>query len=87
MNWLPHIFRREKFNGDLAEEMRLHLEERMEQLMSDGMGRNEAEQTARRAFGNSTLIEQHSREVWQMPWVESLGTDLKLVFRRLGKSP
>jgi predicted permease len=87
MNWLPHIFRREKFNGDLAEEMRLHLEERMEQLMSDGMGRNEAEQTARRAFGNSTLIEQHSREVWQMPWVESLGTDLKLVFRRSGKSP
>ena len=87
MNWLFHIFRRRKFYGDLAEEMRLHLEERTEQLMSEGMSRKEAEQAARRAFGNSTLLEERSREVWQMPWLESLGTDLKLVFRRLGKSP
>jgi predicted permease len=87
MNWLSHIFRRREFYGDLAEEMRLHLEERTEQLMSEGMSRKEAEQTARRAFGNATLLEERSREVWQMPWVESLGTDLKLVFRRLRKSP
>ena len=87
MNWLSHIFRRKELYGDLAEEMRLHLEERTEQLMREGMSRKEAEQTARRAFGNSTLLEERSRQVWQMPWVESLGTDLKLVFRRLGKSP
>jgi predicted permease len=87
MNWLSHIFRRKELYGDLAEEMRLHLEERTEQLMSEGMSRKEAEQSARRAFGNSTLLEERSREVWQMPWVESLGSDLKLVFRRLGKSP
>ncbi len=87
MNWLPDIFRRRKIYGDLAEEMRLHLEERTEQLMSEGMSRKEAEQTARRAFGNSTLLEERSRQVWQMPWVESLGSDLKLVFRRLRKSP
>ena len=87
MNWLPDIFRRRKIYGDLAEEMRLHLEERTEQLMKEGMSRKEAEQTARRAFGNSTLLEERSREVWQMPWVESLGSDLKLVFRRLRKSP
>lgn len=67
MNWLSHVFRRKELYGDLAEEMRLHLEERAEQLMSEGMGRKEAEQTARRAFGNSTLLEERSREVWQMP--------------------
>ena len=87
MNWLSHIFRRKELYGDLAEEMRLHLEERTEQLMSEGMSRKEAEQAARRAFGNSTLLQERSREVWQMPFVESLGSDLKLVFRRLGKSP
>jgi predicted permease len=87
MNWLSHIFRHREFYGDLAEEMRLHLEERTEQLMSEGMGRKEADQAARRAFGNSTLLEERSREVWQMHWVESLGADLKLVFRRLRKSP
>ena len=87
MNWLSHIFRHREFYGDLAEEMRLHLDERTEQLMREGMSRKEAEQAARRAFGNSTLLEERSREVWQIPWVESLGTDLNLVFRRLRKSP
>jgi predicted permease len=87
MNWLPDIFRRRKIYGDLAEEMRLHLEERTEQLMSEGMSRQEAQEAARRAFGNPTLLEERSREVWQLPFVESLGRDLKLVFRRLRKSP
>ena len=87
MNWLPGIFRRKTLYGDLAEEMRLHLEEKTEQFMAEGMSRREAEQAARRAFGNATVLEERSREVWQLPWVESLGTDLKLVLRRLGKSP
>src|SRR3984957_12093352 len=87
MNWLPDIFRRRKIYGDLAEEMRIHLEERTEQLISEGMSRKEAQQAARRAFGNPTVIEERSREVWQLPLVESLGRDLKLVFRRLRKSP
>ncbi len=54
MNWLPSIFRRRTLYNDLAEEMRLHLEERTEQLMREGMSRKEAEQAARRAFGNMT---------------------------------
>ena len=54
MNWLPGIFRRNTLYGDLAEEMRLHLEERTEQFMGEGMSRKEAEQAARRAFGNAT---------------------------------
>jgi hypothetical protein len=87
MNWLPGIFRRNKLYGDLGDEMRLHLEERTEQFMSEGMSRMEAEQAARRAFGNATVLEERSREVWQWALVESLGTDLKLVFRRLRKSP
>jgi hypothetical protein len=87
MSWLPGIFRRNKLYGDLAEEMRLHLEERTEQFMGEGMSRTEAEQAARRAFGNAPLLEERSREVWQLPLVESLGGDLKLVFRRLRKSP
>ena len=33
------------------------------------------------------MLEERSREVWQLPWLESLGTDLKLVLRRLRKSP
>jgi predicted permease len=87
MNWLPNLFRRKALYGDLAEEMRLHLEEKTERFMAEGMSRRDAEQAARRAFGNATVLEERSREVWQLPWLESLGADLKLVLRRLGKSP
>jgi predicted permease len=87
MNWLPGIFRRNKLDGDLAEEMRLHLQERTEQLMGEGLSRAEAERTARVAFGNATVVQERSREVWQWSLMESLATDLKMVFRRLRKSP
>jgi hypothetical protein len=75
MNWLPNLFRRKTLYSDLAEEMRLHLEEKTEQFMSEGISRRDAEQAARRAFGNATVLEERSREVWQLPWLESLGTD------------
>ena len=37
MNWVPNIFRRRKLYDDLSEEIRLHIEERAEQLMREGM--------------------------------------------------
>ena len=39
MNWIPSIFRRRRLFDELSEEMRLHLEERVEQLMREGMSR------------------------------------------------
>ncbi len=51
------------------------------------MTREEAERTARREFGNVTLIEQRSREVWQWPTVESLWADTKYALRRLRRAP
>lgn len=87
MGWLSGIFGRRKIYGDLAEEMRLHLEERTEELMRQGLGRKEAGQAARRAFGNSTLLEERSREVWQLPTLESIWADLRFALRQLKKSP
>ena len=34
MNWIPNFFRRDKIHEDLLEEMRLHVEERIEQLQA-----------------------------------------------------
>ena len=87
MNWIPEIFRRGELYDDLCEEMRLHIEERSEQLMGEGMSRAEAEQAARRAFGNRTLLEERSREVWQWPTLESIWADVRFALRQLRKSP
>jgi predicted permease len=55
--------------------------------MGEGMSRKEAEQQARRAFGNRMLLEERSREVWQWPTMESIIGDIRLALRQLRKSP
>jgi putative ABC transport system permease protein len=87
MSWISRIFRRRTLYNDLAEEMRLHLEERTEQLMRDGISRKEAEQAARRAFGNPTAMEERSREVWQWSTLESIWADVRYALRQLKNSP
>ncbi|MGC2162278.1 MAG: ABC transporter permease [Silvibacterium sp.] len=87
MNWLHRIFRRRNLYNDLSEELRQHLEERTEQFIREGMSPNEAAQAARRAFGNATLLEERSREVWQWPRLESIWTDVRFAIRQLRKSP
>ncbi len=87
MKWIPNIFRRGKIYGDLSEEIRLHIDERAEQLMREGMSPAEAQRTARMAFGNPTVQEERSREVWQWPTLESIVADVRLALRQLRRSP
>jgi predicted permease len=87
MDWIPQIFRRRQIYNELSEEIRLHIEERTEQLMREGMSAEEAERTARRAFGNRTLLEERSREVWQWPTLESIGADVRFALRQFRRSP
>ncbi|MFT4112538.1 ABC transporter permease [Silvibacterium sp.] len=88
MNIWGRIFGRKRMERELAEEMRLHVEERAEQLMrSEGLSREEAELRARRAFGNAALTAERSREHWQWPRTEQLLADVKYALRQLAKSP
>src|SRR5258707_10639727 len=87
MNWIPDIFRRRKLYDDLSEEIRLHIEERAEQLMGEGISPKEAQRQARLAFGNKTVLEERSREVWQWPTLESIWADVRLALRQLRRSP
>jgi predicted permease len=87
MGLLRHFFSRRQRFDELSESIREHIDEKVADLMDRGMTREQAEQAARREFGNVTLIEQRSREVWQWPTLESLLADTKYAFRRLSKSP
>jgi len=81
------LFRRRKRFDDLTEEIRLHIEERAEQLMREGMRPTEAREAAHRAFGNPALLEESSREVWQWPALESVVADVRLALRQMRRSP
>ena len=87
MNWLKQLTSRRKLQSELSEEIREHLEEKIEELVAAGNSRKQAAATARREFGNITLIEEASRAVWQWPSVESLFADIRYAARILRKSP
>ena len=87
MSWLKQLFTRHRRYDDLSVSIQEHLDERIDELVEEGMPRQQAEQTARRQFGNVTLLQQRSREAWQWPRLESFLADLKFTARRLRKSP
>src|SRR5713101_8400272 len=87
MSWLKQLFSRRRLYNDLSEEIRAHLEEKIEELVASGMPRKQATAAARREFGNLTLTEENSRAVWRRPSIENLVSDVRFGARMLRKSP
>jgi predicted permease len=88
MSWFERIFRRRHLDDELVEELQEHIEERTEQIMRlENLSRSEAREAALRAFGNPTLVKTRSHEAWEWARLEALLADLKLVARRLSRSP
>src|SRR5262245_19031287 len=87
MGWLKQLLSRRRRYDELAESIREHLEEKIDDLMEEGLSREEATRRARREFGNATLIEERSREVWQWPRLETFFQDLRFGARMFLKKP
>ena len=73
--------------GDLNVSIREHLQEKIEELMEEGMSREDATSAARREFGNVALIEEQSREVWQQTFFQHFLADLKFAWRQAVRLP
>jgi len=86
MKWLKQLFSRRRLYNDLSDEMQEHLEEKIEELVASGISRRQATAAARRAFGNVTLIERDSREVWRWPSIESFLAVVRYALRTLRKT-
>lgn len=80
-------FFRDRRYEDITISIQEHIDERIDELLEEGVPRDEAERTARRDFGNVTLLQERSREVWQWRGLESLLMDMKHVCRRLVRAP
>ena len=87
MMWLKRLFSRRRIYGELSEEIREHLEEKIEELVAGGRSRKEAAYAARREFGNVTLTEEDSREVWRWPSIEEFLCDVRQGLRALRHNP
>ena len=82
------LFGRRRFQAELDEEMRLHLELREREHTENGRASAAAaRRAAYRKFGNPTVIREKSYMTWGWGWLESLVQDVRYALRQLGKTP
>src|SRR5215467_15543926 len=87
MSWIQQLFSRRRLYEELSEEIRAHLDEKIEELVARGMPRKEAVASARRDLGNLTLLEEDSRAVWRWPSAEDFFMDIRYGLRTLARNP
>ena len=76
-----------KRDADLDRELRSDLELEEEEQREGGLSAEEARHAALRAFGNPTLIREHTHDVWSWNGLENLLRDLRICVRTLYRSP
>src|SRR5438046_10583114 len=79
-------FQRDRFEADLAEEMRLHVELRTRRLEREGVEPAEARAAARRQFGSPLALRDQSRDTWVWRWLQDALQDLRFSARTFAKS-
>jgi predicted permease len=94
MDWLSELLRRiwmlmrrQQFDADLKEEIRLHVELREQEQIQAGLSPREARQAAARRFGNPTVLKEKSHMAWGWDWLESFGQDIEYGSRAMLRSP
>jgi macrolide transport system ATP-binding/permease protein len=87
--WRRLLFyaRRERFDRELEEEIRFHLEMKAQENVEAGVNSEEARYAAQRQFGNQTFLQEVSREMWRARFIETLMQDLRYGARMLLKNP
>jgi putative ABC transport system permease protein len=87
--WRKLLFhlRRDRFDRELEEEMRFHLEMKAQENAEAGMQPEEARYAAQRQFGNQTLLREVSREMWGFRILETLAQDIRHALRMMVKNP
>jgi predicted permease len=76
-----------KRDADLERELQSDIELEEEEQRERGMPPREARHAALRAFGNPSLIREHTRAVWSWNRLENLLRDLRISVRTLLRSP
>ena len=84
---LRNLFRRESLSAELEEELQFHIAARADELMRDGLAREQAEAQARRQLGHSLLLREESRAAKLFPRIDSILQDAQYGVRQLRKNP
>ena len=78
---------RKKREEALERELQSHLELEAEVQRENQLTPEEAHYAALRAFGNTTLLKEATRETWGFTWLDKLSQDLRYGCRALKNNP
>jgi predicted permease len=81
------LFRRERVEKELDEELQYHLERKIEELTAQGLPPAEARNAAIREMGGLEQRKEECRDARRVRWIEDLFRDVALGLRLLRKNP
>jgi putative ABC transport system permease protein len=89
MSWwsrVANVFRSERVQRELDEELQFHMDERIRELTDTGMTRAAAAREVARRFGSPLRLREQSLDVKLLPWLDSIVRDVCLGARMLRKN-
>ncbi|NIN71802.1 MAG: FtsX-like permease family protein [Gemmatimonadetes bacterium] len=94
MDWLKRLARRigillkrSRVEREMDEEMRLHIEMEIEDLMRRGMNREEARRQALVRFGGVERYKERGRDARGVRWLVDMGQDFRYATRTFRRNP
>jgi predicted permease len=84
---LRALFIRDRFDRELEEEMRLHMDLRASRLQAAGVAPDAARQDAQARFGHATRHVERSRDAWGLRGIETAWQDVQYAIRLLVRNP
>src|SRR5256884_9985279 len=84
---LRSLFRWAQADQELDEELRDHLERKIEEYVAQGMTQEEAHRRARLDLGGMEQTKEKCRDTRRVNWIQDFVQDLRFGLRMLRKSP
>ena len=81
------LFHRKRAAVRLQDELSFHIEQQITENVAAGMSPAHARKAALRSFGNTGLVREETRAMWNWSWAEQVLRDVRLGVRTLRRSP
>jgi putative ABC transport system permease protein len=89
MSWNKRVssfFRQKKLSEEIAGELQFHIEMRIQEKIAAGLPPDEARRQVLLRFGNTTLVQEDTRKMDIIGWMETLWQDLRQAARMLHRA-
>jgi macrolide transport system ATP-binding/permease protein len=84
---LRSLFRKDRAELDLSDELQFHLQNQIDEFVAQGMNPQQARRAARQSLGGVEQVKEECREMRRTNLIENFLQDVRFGFRMLRRSP